>query len=147
MSVPSMVIEPCSGLSRPTSDLRKTDLPVPDGPSSTEISPGGRVRVTSLQMFWLPNDLVSPWTSTATPTYDLPCSGNGAGDPAHHDQRASAVCRLGCDFASGRPAYRVPRYWSVTKDGAEGYVCHLGTLTGASSGDAAGAALQVEDGP
>src|SRR4051794_37091823 len=68
MSVPSMVIEPRSGLSSPTRDLRNTDLPVPEGPSSTEISPGGRVRLTSLQMFWLPNDLVSPWTSTATPT-------------------------------------------------------------------------------
>src|SRR3954466_14096643 len=103
MSVPSMVIEPRSGLSRPTRDLRNTDLPVPEGPSSTEISPGGRVRLTSLQMFWLPNDLVSPWTSTSTPTYDLPRSGTGAGEPAHHDQQASAVCGLGCDFASGRP--------------------------------------------
>src|SRR3954449_801633 len=101
MSVSLIVMEPCSGLSRPTSDLRNTDLPVPEGPSSTEISPGGRVSVTSLQMFWLPNDLVSPSTSTATPTYDLPCSGGGAGDPAHHDRRASAVCGLGCDFASG----------------------------------------------
>src|SRR3954468_4489077 len=103
MSTPSRTIEPRSGLSSPTSDLRKTDLPVPAGPSITEISPGGSVRVTSLQMFWPPNDLVSPSTSTATPTYDLPCSGGGAGDPARQDQRASAVCRLGCDFASGRP--------------------------------------------
>src|SRR3954453_3960127 len=103
MSVPSIVIDPCSGLSRASRDLRNTDLPVPEGPSSTEISPGGSVSVTSLQMFWLPNDLVSPSTSTATPTYDLPCSGGGAGDPARHDQRASAVCVLGCDFASGRP--------------------------------------------
>src|SRR4051794_18777467 len=63
-----MTMEPRSGFSRPTSDFRKTDLPVPEGPSSTEISPGGKVRVTSLQMFWLPNDLVSPSTSTATPT-------------------------------------------------------------------------------
>src|SRR5215203_155264 len=68
MSVSLMTIEPRSGLSSPTSDLRKTDLPVPDGPSSTEISPGGRVRVTSLQMFWLPNDFDRPSTSTATPT-------------------------------------------------------------------------------
>ena len=63
-----MTIEPLSGLSRPTSDLRNTDLPVPDGPSSTEISPGGSVRVTSLQMVWLPKDFVSPSTSTSTPT-------------------------------------------------------------------------------
>src|SRR3954468_18424187 len=68
MSVSLMTMEPRSGFSSPTSDFRKTDLPVPDGPSSTEISPGGKVRVTSLQMFWLPNDLVSPSTSTATPT-------------------------------------------------------------------------------
>src|SRR4051795_920990 len=68
MSVSLMTMEPFSGFSRPTSDFRNTDLPVPDGPSSTEISPGGRVSVTSLQMFWLPNDLVSPSTSTATPT-------------------------------------------------------------------------------
>src|SRR3954471_24307107 len=82
MSVSLMTMEPFSGLSRPTSDLRNTDLPVPDGPSSTEISPGGRVRVTSLQMFWLPNDLVSPSTSTATPTYVLPPrSGCAAGSP------------------------------------------------------------------
>ena len=62
MSLPSMTIDPRSGLSSPTSVLRNTDLPVPDGPSSTEISPGGSVRVTSLQMFWLPKDLVSPST-------------------------------------------------------------------------------------
>src|SRR3954464_4808017 len=63
-----MTIEPFSGFSRPTSDLRNTDLPVPEGPSRTEISPGGSVRVTSLQMFWLPNDFDRPSTSTATPT-------------------------------------------------------------------------------
>src|SRR3954471_15528136 len=72
MSVSLTTIEPRSGLSRPTRDLRKTDLPVPEGPSRTEISPGGRVRVTSLQMFWLPKDLVSPSTSTATPKVHLP---------------------------------------------------------------------------
>ena len=53
-----MTIEPLSGLSSPTSDFRKTDLPVPDGPSITETSPGGSVRVTSLQMICLPKDLV-----------------------------------------------------------------------------------------
>ena len=54
---------------------------VPDGPSSTEISPGGRVRVTSLQMFWLPNDLLSPSTCTATPTIPASRSGIAAGSP------------------------------------------------------------------
>src|SRR3954449_13521165 len=68
MSVSLMTIEPRSGFSSPTSDFRKTDLPVPEGPRRTEISPGGSVSVTSLQMFWLPNDFVSPSTSTATPT-------------------------------------------------------------------------------
>src|SRR3954471_20954332 len=71
MSTSLRTIDPFSGFSRPTSDLRKTDLPVPDGPSITEISPGGSVRVTSLQMFWLPKDLVRPSTCTATPTVDL----------------------------------------------------------------------------
>src|SRR5215212_5789969 len=71
MSVPSIVIDPCSGLSRPTRDLRNTDLPVPEGPSSTLISPGGRVSVTSDQMFCLPNDLVSSSTTTSVPISDL----------------------------------------------------------------------------
>ena len=44
--------------SRPMRCLRKTDLPVPDGPSSTEISPLGRVSVTSSQMTCRPNDFV-----------------------------------------------------------------------------------------
>ena len=39
MLVPSTMIEPRSGRSRPISDLRNTDLPVPDGPSSTLTSP------------------------------------------------------------------------------------------------------------
>ena len=41
MSVPSMTIEPVSGLSRPMRVLRSTDLPVPEGPSITQISPAG----------------------------------------------------------------------------------------------------------
>src|SRR4051794_20738574 len=74
MSVSVITIEPRSGLSSPTSDLRKTDLPVPEGPSSTEISPGGRVKVTSLQMFWLPNALVSPSTGPRRPLSTSPVS-------------------------------------------------------------------------
>jgi hypothetical protein len=58
MSLPSMTIEPFSGLSRPIRHFRKTDLPVPDGPSMTLISPAGSVRVTSSQMVWLPKRLV-----------------------------------------------------------------------------------------
>src|SRR5215218_5822813 len=91
-----MTMEPCSGFSRPTSDFRKTDFPVPDGPSRTEISPGGRVRVTSLQMFWLPNDFDRFSTSTATPTSYLPLrSGFVAGSPPRRidEPRQSAALR------------------------------------------------------
>src|SRR6266542_5795573 len=65
-------IDPRSGLSSPTSVLRNTDLPVPDGPSSTEISPAGRVRETSSQITWRPKDLVRPSTTISMPTYGLP---------------------------------------------------------------------------
>ena len=91
MSVPSMRIEPWSGLSRPISVLRNTDLPVPDGPSITQISPAGTVSVTSPQISCLPKDLVSPltWISTPTarpPSLDLGCP--------HSDQRpVSPPCR------------------------------------------------------
>src|SRR5665811_2072694 len=67
-------MEPCSGLSSPTSVLRKTDLPVPEGPSMTEISPAGRVSVTSFQMTCEPNDLVRPSTLISTPTASPPAS-------------------------------------------------------------------------
>ena len=62
MSVPSTMIEPRSGRSRPISDFRKTDLPVPDGPSSTLTSPAGISIVTSSQIRWDPKDFVSPST-------------------------------------------------------------------------------------
>src|SRR5215217_4593209 len=90
-----MTIEPFSGLSSPTSDFRKTDLPVPDGPSRTEISPGGRVRLTSLQMFWLPNDFDRPSTSTATPTAIPLHSGLDAGSRprCNEEPRQFAVSR------------------------------------------------------
>src|SRR5690242_7491300 len=68
MSVPSMTMLPLSGLSSPISALRKTDLPVPDGPSITQISPAGMVRVTSPQMSCLPKDLVRSSTLISTPT-------------------------------------------------------------------------------
>src|SRR5690242_11620115 len=66
MSTPSMTTLPRSGLSRPISVLSRTDLPVPDGPSITQISPAGTVSVTSPQMSCLPKDLVRPsiWIST-----------------------------------------------------------------------------------
>ena len=68
MSVPSITMLPRSGLSSPISVLRNTDLPVPDGPSITQISPAGIVRLTSPQMSWRPKDLVSPSTLISTPT-------------------------------------------------------------------------------
>ena len=67
MSVPSMTTEPRSGFSRPIRVLSSTDLPVPDGPSITQISPAGTVRVTSPQMSCLPKDLVSPSILISTP--------------------------------------------------------------------------------
>ena len=67
MSVPSIRIEPLSGLSSPISVLRKTDLPVPEGPSMTETSPAGMSSVTSPQISCLPNDLVRPSTLISTP--------------------------------------------------------------------------------
>ena len=63
------MIDPRSGLSSPTSVLRNTDLPVPEGPSMTEISPAGSVSETSCQMTWRPKDLVSPSTVISTPTW------------------------------------------------------------------------------
>src|SRR2546426_11399101 len=67
MSTPLIMQLPRSGLSRPIIDLRNTDLPVPDGPSSALTSPGGSVNVTSRQMFCLPKDLVRPSTTTSAP--------------------------------------------------------------------------------
>src|SRR3954471_10652352 len=63
-----MTMLPSSGLSSPIRHLRNTDLPVPDGPSITQISPAGMVSVTSPQMSCFPNDLVrwSTWISTPT---------------------------------------------------------------------------------
>src|SRR5699024_1935885 len=71
MSVPSMMILPCSGRSSPIRDFRKTDLPVPDGPRRALTSPSGRVNVTSSQISCEPKDLVSPSTETSTPTSAL----------------------------------------------------------------------------
>src|SRR5262245_149804 len=67
MSTPLISQRPRSGLSNPMIDLRKTDLPVPDGPSMTLTSPGGSVNVTSRQMVWRPKDFVRPSTTTSAP--------------------------------------------------------------------------------
>src|SRR5439155_23051468 len=55
----------------------------PGGPCSTESSPAGRVRLTSAQPGWPPNDLVSPSTRTSMPTPELLlslCPGHRAAD-------------------------------------------------------------------
>src|ERR1700761_2540586 len=72
MSVPSTTIEPRSGFSKPISDFKNTDLPVPDGPSSTLTSPGGTSIVTSSQIRWEPKDLVSPSTEIPIPIAKRP---------------------------------------------------------------------------
>src|SRR5690348_26031 len=97
MSTPSMTTLPLSGLSRPISVLRNTDLPVPDGPSITQISPAGTVSVTSPQMSCLPKDLVRSLTWISTPTFHPPCR------PARH--------------CAGPPARR--RYWGVQRGRAQ----------------------------
>ncbi|HTZ44258.1 MAG TPA: hypothetical protein VMB79_10370 [Jatrophihabitans sp.] len=67
MSVPFTRQLPRSGLSRPIIDFRNTDFPVPDGPNNALISPAGKVRLTSRQIFWRPKDFVSPSMTTSTP--------------------------------------------------------------------------------
>src|SRR5688572_16885752 len=149
-----MTIEPFSGLSRPTSDFRNTDLPVPEGPSSTEISPGGSVSVTSLQMFWLPNDLVSPSTSTATPTSVCPSAPLPV-SPTRQWRASESSC-VPTSRASGRPG---STYWSVTTAGASRLrasrsycdpslqLIHGNQPRSPDRWNAAGAALPKEDGP
>src|SRR6478735_11865956 len=124
MSVPSIMIEPLSGLSRPIRVLRNTDLPVPDGPSITQISPGGMVRVTSPQISCLPKDLLRSLTSISTPIATLPLAAGTArtpdGDarrspcsPAGQRPRGRKVTRL---FPAGHPLVHW-RYWCVTSRG------------------------------
>src|SRR6202040_2413082 len=72
MSVPSTVINPRSGRSKPISDFKKTDLPVPEGPSSTLTSPSGTSNVTSSQIRWDPKDFVSPSTWIPIPIRNPP---------------------------------------------------------------------------
>src|SRR5690242_13470000 len=67
---------PRSGLISPTRDLRNTVLPVPEGPSMTLTSPGGRDSETSRQTTWCPKDFVSPSTTTSMPI--SPSCSNGS---------------------------------------------------------------------
>src|ERR1700753_3397665 len=70
MSVPSIRIEPPSGRRGPIGAFRKTDLPVPEGPSNTLTSPAGISSVTSSQILEDPQDFVNPLTSMAMPIKD-----------------------------------------------------------------------------
>src|SRR5215472_13849905 len=65
--MPSTITRPRSGRIRPTSDLRNTVLPVPEGPSITLTSPAGRDSEISRHTTWRPKDLVSPSTTTSVP--------------------------------------------------------------------------------
>src|SRR3954453_726081 len=91
MSTPSITTLPRSGLSSPMRVLSRTDLPVPEGPSITQISPAGTVRETSPQMSCLPKDLVRPsiWISTPMGMCVLPVSAGqrGARWPCQRCQR------------------------------------------------------------
>src|SRR5690625_4325967 len=75
-STPLITTWPSSGFNSPTSAFSSTDLPVPEGPSNTLISPGGRFNVTSRQMVCVPKDLDSRSTTTSTPirASTSPCS-------------------------------------------------------------------------
>src|SRR3954452_1799341 len=104
-----MKIEPFSGLSSPMIDFRRTDLPVPDGPSRTLISPAGSVSVTSDQMVELPNDFDRFLIPTSTPAME------------------SSRCRPCVDACAHRvidamkPAHRERDVTSPTTHGREGY--------------------------
>src|SRR5262249_60880262 len=91
MSTPRMTIEPLSGLSSPISDFRNTDLPVPDGPSSTDTSPGGRVEVTSAHISCLPNDFVSSEMATSMPMLTLPDARQDTSPRDRHNRSTSWV--------------------------------------------------------
>src|ERR1700712_1781860 len=98
MSTPSMTTLPLSGLSSPMMVFSSTDLPVPEGPSITQISPAAMVSVTSPQISCLPKLLVRSLISISTPI-ELPLPRAVPGSPAgsYLDERRPAVL-------TGRPA-------------------------------------------
>ena len=95
MSTPSITTLPRSGLSRPIRVFSSTDLPVPEGPSITQISPAGTVSVTSPQISCLPKDLVRPSIWISTPMGLLPSQESPA-------TRGSRPCYLGSTRAGRR---------------------------------------------
>src|SRR3954470_4438586 len=106
MSLPSIVMEPFSGLSSPMRHLRKTDLPVPDGPSSTLISPAGRVRLTSSQMVCRPKRLVRFSTRISTPTARL-----------HSKLVGQVATKVAAAVLTGRYPRRIRAYRSLPRPG------------------------------
>src|SRR4051812_5866291 len=102
MSTPSITTLPRSGLSSPIRVFSSTDLPVPEGPSITQISPAGTVRVTSPQMSCLPKDLVRPSIWISTPMGLLPSQVSPA-------TRGSRPCYLGSTDPARRSYARVRR--------------------------------------
>src|SRR5436190_8464394 len=117
MSTPSITTLPLSGLSRPIRHLSSTDLPVPDGPSITQISPAGTVRVTSPQISCLPKLFVRSLISISTPI-ELPlprswlgcwrgCTVVRVGLPTHAYQRVAGGQVTAGGFVQSRPVARL----------------------------------------
>src|SRR3546814_17708665 len=78
-----MMIEPWSGFSSPMMVLSSTDLPVPEGPSITLISPAGIVSETSPQISCLPKPQrgdVRPGVGTEVVENVVPYRRHVAGD-------------------------------------------------------------------
>src|SRR4051812_7291219 len=115
MSTPSITTLPRSGLSSPIRVFSSTDLPVPEGPSITQISPAGTVRVTSPQMSCLPKDLVRPSIWISTPMGLLPSQVSPAtrgSRPCCRAQRAGrpeVTLRAGASPGSAPSASPAPR--------------------------------------
>src|SRR6185295_3410422 len=62
-SFPSTMMVPWSGWIRPMMCLRRTLLPVPEGPSSATVSPSRTSKSTPLSTTCLPNRLTTPCSS------------------------------------------------------------------------------------
>src|SRR6516165_3465501 len=62
VSTPSMRIDPASGWSRPRMHFTSTDLPVPEPPMITRLSPVGQSMSTSPSTRLRPNDFLRPRT-------------------------------------------------------------------------------------
>src|ERR1700761_7217405 len=120
MSTPPITTLPRSGLSKPIRVFRRTDLPVPDGPSITQISPAGTVRVTSPQISCLPKDLVRPsiWISTPMGVLPSQCQPVDAGPAAWLPKTTRVSPRSYAPVTYGvpdPPATRYPDFCTGTR--------------------------------